>query len=192
MNDLILSSLQTQELSHHGKALGAVYGAGAIGTEVAPTVTVSAVNGMIVTKIYIDPTGLDHSNTLGDVVGLASSTDASLFKWDPAVHGDVIVRSTCACIELPTATSNPCLDFDLISATDQMGEDEAVASEGDHKDLFIAGANNALGTTIVDNDVEQVATAQDYVYLAVGAAPGGAATHTAGKLVFTIEAYKLF
>lgn len=192
MDDLILSSLQTQELNHHGKELGAVYGAGAISTEVAPKVTVSEVNGLIVTKVYLDLTGLKKVSDVGDAIGLDGTANASLFSWDSAVHGDVLVESSLACIELPTAASNVLLDFDVLSATATLAYDGDVAGESDAKTLFAAGGNCAKGKTIQDLDVESPATSGDKVYLCDGATSTGADTFTAGKLVLTFKAYKSF
>ena len=189
---MLVNKIEVADLKNPGLGLSNPSGAGAIGTEVAPKVVVTQVGGMIETKVYVDLTGLKKKSDVGDAIGLDGITDASLFAWDTSVHGDVIVESSLACIELPTAASNVLLDFDVISATATLDYDGDVAGQGDAKSLFVAGEVCALGKTLKDVDVESPATSGDKVYLCDGATSTAADTFTAGKIILTFKAYKTF
>lgn len=191
-DEMLVNKIEVADLKNPGLGLSNPSGAGAIGTEVAPKVVVTQVGGMIETKVYVDLTGLKKKSDIGDAIGLDGTADASLFAWDTSVHGDVIVESSLACIELPAAASNNLLDFDVLSATATLDYDGDVAGESDAKTLFAAAGNCALGKTIKDVDVESPATSGDKVYLCDGATSTGADTFTAGKLILTFKAYKTF
>ena len=191
-DELLAKKIEVADLKNPGLGLSNPSGAGAIGTEVAPKVVVTQVGGMIETKVYVDLTGLKKASDVGDAIGLDGTADASLFAWDTSVHGDVIVESSLACIELPTAATNVLLDFDVLSATATLDYNGDVAGEADVKNLFVAGGNCALGKTIKDVDVETPATSGDKVYLCDGNTSTAADTFTAGKLILTFKAYKTF
>lgn len=164
-------------------------GAGLLSTEVAPSVRISKLNDEVITTIKIDLTGLDHSNSLGDAIGLGAGGAAYMLQYKTAVHG-ILTKAEIHCLELPTASSNPCLDFDIIS--DDSGaivEDGAPATN--NVTVLESGANVAKGTVIVDTALG-VPTNDQYLYLCVGAAPGGAATHTAGKLIIKLYGHLTF
>lgn len=172
-----------------GVASTSVPGAGLLSTEVAPSVRVSQINDEVVTTIKLDLTGLDHSNALGDIVGLGAGGAATLLQYKVATHG-ILTRAEIHCIELPTASSNPLLDFDIIS--DDAGtlvEDQAPSTN--NVTVLASAADVAKGKVIEDTALG-VPTDEQYLYLCVGAAPGGAATHTAGKLVIKLFGHKSF
>ncbi len=168
-----------------------VSGAGLISTDTqsTPRIRVSQINDEIITTITLNLKGLDHSNSAGDIIGLGAGGAATLFQYKTATHG-ILHKAEISCLSIPTAASNPCLDFDIRS--DDVGtlvEDNATGTN----DVLVyeMGGDLATGTTIEDLTVGQAANNQ-YLYLCVGAAPGGAATHTGGKLVIRLFGHKSF
>ena len=104
------------------------HGAGAIGTEVAPVKSIITLNDQIITTIKLDLTGLKAYNDDGDIIGKDATDGAYLLQYVTATHG-ILYKAEISCIELPTASSNVCLDFDLslVAAADGAGNDDANA-----------------------------------------------------------------
>ena len=168
-----------------------VSGAGLASTDTQskPQTRVSKINNEIITTISLNLKGLAHSNSLGDIIGLEAGGAATLLQYKLATHG-ILYKAEISCLAIPTATSNPCLDFDIIS--DDVGtlvEDGAPSTN--NVSVFTMGANLAKGTTVVDLTAGQPADEQ-FLYLCVGAAPGGGATHTGGKLVIRLFGHESF
>ena len=61
--------------------------------------------------------------------------------------------------------------------------DNKISDEGDSAAVFTMGGNVALGKTTQSLAPAQPDADGDVIYLTVGAAPGGTATHTGGKLL---------
>ena len=166
----------------------ATYGAGALSTEVAPTTRISKVGNEICTTIAVDLTGLKSANDVGDAIGLDGTDGAYLLQYSTTTHG-ILYKVEVACIELPTADSNVCLDIDLIvqSAADVAYDDDISGGTS----IFAAGGNFALGTTI-QNLVVGAPTNAHYLCLATGATHTGASVYTAGKLIIKLYGHASF
>lgn len=171
------------------KSITAGAGLASTDTQSLPQTRVSQVNDEIVTTITMNLKGLDHSNNLGDIIGLGAGGAAALLQYKTATHG-ILYKTEISCLSIPTASSNPCLDFDIIS--DDVGtlvEDQGPSTS--NVTVHESGAPVATGTTIRDTTALPPANNQ-FLYLCVGAAPGGAATHTGGKLVIRLFGHKSF
>ena len=177
------TTLTGADTSGQANAITAAHGAGLISTEIAPRhYRYQAPDGTFVNTIEVDLTGLKHSNVVGDAIGLAAGA-AVVTKYVASTFG-ILYKVEVICLELPTASSNPCLDFDLLSATaaDKVF-DNPIGDEADVAAVFTMGGNVALGKTTQSLTPAQPDADGDVIYLTVGAAPGGADTHTAGKLL---------
>tara|TARA_R110002153_G_scaffold16136_11_gene57129 strand:- start:7313 stop:7888 length:576 start_codon:yes stop_codon:yes gene_type:complete len=163
----------------------ALSGAGLLSTEIAPSVRVSQINDEVVTTIKIDLTGLSYVNTDTTVIGLAAGA-AYMFQYSVATHG-ILSRAEIHCIETPTAASNAVLDFDIESSA----SGTLIKAGSPATPIVVSGANSAKGSVIIDN-VLGVPTDGHYLYLCVGAAPGGADTSTAGKLIIKLFGHLTF
>ena len=144
-------------------------------------------DGTFVNTIELDLTGLKSYNDVGDVIGVEGESgpvaNAFITKYVASTFG-ILFKVEVSCIETPTAVGNPCLDFDLISATNAtLAGDGDVAGEGDAVAVFTAGATFAKGTTIQNLIPGQPGADGDAIYLATGALHTGNGVHTAGKLL---------
>ena len=83
-------------------------------TQSLPQTRVSRINDEIVTTITMNLKGLDHSNSAGDIIGLGAGGAAALLQYKTATHG-ILYKAEISCLSIPTASSNPCLDFDIVS-----------------------------------------------------------------------------
>ena len=162
-------------------AEAAEHGAGAIGTAAVPTTYRWVENGVIITRIKVDLTGLDSTGTENDVIGLAAGGAAYLGRNVVATNGQIF-RVEMSCLEVPLTG-----DADVIlvqgSAADE-AFDDTVANTA----VLCDGTGDwALGETIVNN--VPAVTANYYYYLTQGAADN--ATYTAGQFIITTYGHAL-
>ena len=107
-----------------------------------PLTRVSQINDEIVTTITLNLKGLDHSNSAGDIIGLGAGGAAYLFRYKTATHG-ILHKAEISCLSIPTASSNPCLDFDIIS--DDVGTlAEDAAPSTNNVTVYEMGGNLSL------------------------------------------------
>ena len=162
----------------------ATHGAGAIGTSSfgAPKTYIRTENGDIITTIKIDLTGLSSKSDDNDVIGIETDTPASyLIRYVAATHG-IVYKGEMICLEVPTASSNPCLDIDLLSSTAATG---AYDTDGaGYTAVVTAGGNWTLG---LRKELTAVPTANHYLYLCDGATHTAASVFTGGQ--FLIKFY---
>jgi hypothetical protein len=157
-------------------------------TQTLPQTRVSLFNDEVVTTITLNLKGLDHSNGAADIIGKPGSP-AYLLQYKTATHG-ILHKAEISCLSIPTAGSNPVLDFDIISDDEgTLVEDET--PHNNNVSVYVMGANLATGKTVRDSALGQPVNDQ-FLYLCVGAAPGGASTHTGGKLVIRLFGHKSF
>jgi len=148
------------------------------GTGTVYKTSVQKVGGLILTRIYIDLTGLGSSTTDLDIIGTGSSA-AHIGKITAAKNGTIeAIRMTC--LELPAGGVT---DIDLYTANEATGVFDAGVGTLTETALITAGGAWANGTT---KGSVAVPAAGDYLYL-TGGAGGTAGTYTAGK--FLIELY---
>ena len=168
-------------------AAGAEHGDGAIGTAVAPVTTRQTVNGVIITTIKVDLTGLGcKGGNAGDAIGLVSGApDAYIGRYVVATDG-VVFKVEMACLEVPAGTGSATLDIDLVSdATGTYGYDEAIGGATViNNDTLSAGATLVAGE-VLTNDGPAL-TGNDYLYLAEGDAAATDGVYTAGQFIITL------
>ena len=160
------------------------YGAGAISTEVTPQYHIEVNGRNVLTRIYVDLTGLKAENDDGDVVGLAAGGAAYIGKYvqtETGVINKVIIYSQ----EFPTVGSGTIID-DL----EIRGDSSAARVEGydlSSGNLAVsAGASMAEGKSFINRAI--ALAANDYLYITAGEAPGGSgSTYTAGKIVVELH-----
>lgn len=154
--------------------VAAEHGAGAVGTSSfgAPRTYRETVDGVIITTIKIDLTGLYDGGTANDAIGLATADYCYIGRNVIATNG-IIYNAELSCIETP-AGGDP--DINVVENTSGTIAGDAAAGAayltGDSGDLA-AGKTIQLLTTNP--------TANYYYYLACGTSTG--ATYTAGQLI---------
>jgi hypothetical protein len=162
-------------------AVAAEHGAGAIGTAVEPATYRRTENGIIITEIKIDLTGLTASGTENDVIGLAAGGAAYIGRNVVATNGQVF-RVEMSCLEVPTGG-----DADVIlvqgSAADEAYNDTVANTAA----VCDGTGDWALGETIVNN--VPGLTANYYLYLTQGATDSAA--YTAGQFLIRIFGHAL-
>jgi len=171
-------------------ATTSTHGAGAIGTEIAPSTKIMQVGEEIITEIKLDLTGLfAKGGSTGDAIGLAAGGAAYLCQLTDAVNG-VIVKSELITVEVPTQTGNTLgADFDLITDTD--GEVAADGAVGNVTLLASGGATSAVGTQI-ENIAGHATTNNHYLYFCEGSTDAADCTFTAGKFIIRLTGVKTF
>jgi hypothetical protein len=135
---------------------------------------------LIVTRIYLDLTGLASSTTDLDIIGVGSSA-AHIGRITTAQNG-VIEAIRMTCLELPAGGAD---DIDLYAATEGTGIFDGGIASLVETALITAGGAWANGT--VKGSTAVPADGQ-YLYLTGGEA-GTAATYTAGKFVIELFGY---
>lgn len=154
----------------------ATYGAGLVATGDfgAPKTYRRTENGIIITTIKFDLTGLAAKGTTEDAIGLAAGGIAYLYRNVVATNG-VIFRATLSCIETPVGGAT---DIDI--ATNSSGTIEYDGAVSTAK--LINGASLVIGKTLV-NEVPAM-TANHYLYIVEGT--GSAGAYTAGQFILTM------
>ena len=112
-------------------------------------------------------------------------------QYKTADHG-ILYKTEISCIELPTASSNVLLDFDLFlfNSADKEGDNDLAAAG---LAIHTGGGNIAIGTTIQDLTAGDTSDKNNhYVYLASGNTHGGASVFTAGKLIVKLYGHATF
>ena len=158
----------------------AAAGAGITGGEGTLVRThVTREGGLIITRLFIDLTGLSSSTTDLDVIGV-STTPAYLTQITAAVNG-TIIGGTMSCLEVPAGGVT---DIDLYKATVATGKfDDAVSGLTGYGAVVTSGGAWTLGRVL--GTVADGIAADNYLYL-TGGASGTAAAYTAGRYVIML------
>jgi hypothetical protein len=160
-------------------ALTAEHGAGAIGTGVAPATYRRTENGIIITEIKIDLTGLSCGGTANDAIGLLA-TDACYIGRNVVATNGIIFKAELICVEVPAGGDT---DINVVENTlADIQEDEAAGT-----DYGVDGGTMAAGIVVTNNACSQ--TANDYWYLASGGTTND--VYTAGQLIFRTHGHAL-
>jgi hypothetical protein len=153
----------------------AEHGAGSIGTAVAPATYRFTQNGIIITKISIDLTGLASVATANDVIGLAAGGAAYIGRNVVATNG-VIFKTEFSCLETPLTGDN---DVNVVTSSNA-----ALAYDSAGGTTYISNSGDLLlGQTI--QNILPALTANDYFYLTAGTGDT-AGTYTAGMYLLTL------
>jgi len=170
---------RTQNLDSDGylstSALTAEHGAGAIGVGgsiTAPQTRRWTENGVIVTQIKFDITGLKSSAGVNDVIGVGT-VPAYIGRNVVATNG-VVFKAELSCLEVPVGA-----DLDIDIGTNSAGTIDWDEAGGSAK--LINGASLAAGQTLAN--LVPAMTANDYYYLVSAGSTTG--TYTGGQFVLT-------
>lgn len=185
--DLVLDKVQSLDSdgNFNGSlvtdALAAEHGAGAIGVGgsiTAPQTRRWTENGVIVTQIKFDITGLKSSSSANDAIGVGT-VPAYIGRNVVATNG-VVFKAELSCIELPVTGD---LDIDIgTNAAGTIDFDEAVSTG-----KLIDGGSLAAGQTVAN--LVPAMTANDYLYIV---SPGSTVgTYTGGQFVLTMYGHAL-
>jgi hypothetical protein len=158
----------------------AEHGAGAIGTAFTPTTTRWMENGVIITQIKIDLTGLASVATANDVIGLAAGGNAYIGRNVVATNG-IIFKTQFACIETPAGGDN---DVNVV-----VNSSGTLAYDGAGGTTYISNSGDLLAGQTIENLLPAL-TANHYFYLTAGTGDT-AATYTAGMYVLTLYGHAL-
>lgn len=148
------------------------HGAGAIGTYAAPVTTRYTENGVIITDIKIDLTGLASVATANDVIGLAAGGAAYVGRNVVANNG-IIYKMELICLETPAGGDN---DVNVVAAASG-----ALAYDGAGGTTYGINGGDAVAGQVVANLVQGL-TANHYFYLTAGTGDTAAA-YTAGQFI---------
>ena len=166
--------------------IGQTWGAGAIGTGEAPIAfrQTDAINGLIITEVQIDLTGLKaKGGHAGDAIGLGT-VPAFIYKNEVANNG-IIFKHEIICTELPASGGTITTDINVAwasAATIDFDEAVGTASEINTGGL-VAGQ--------VVQDLTAAITADHYAYLTEGDTAASTGTYNAGQLIYRMYGYKV-
>jgi hypothetical protein len=165
--------------------LTAEHGAGAIGTAFAPRTYRYTREGVIITEIHVDLTGLACKGDLAkDAIGLAAGGDAYIGRYVVATCG-VVFRIEMICVELPgEGTATITADIDLGAENDS-----DVAYDGPVDDVVINTASLVAGE-MASTDVPAL-TANDYLYLVEGDTAATTGVYNAGQYIIRMYGHAL-
>tara|TARA_Y100001973_G_scaffold102324_1_gene167134 strand:- start:84 stop:665 length:582 start_codon:yes stop_codon:yes gene_type:complete len=166
--------------------IGQTWGAGAIGDGAAPKAFRRTENGVIVTTIKIDISGLGvKGDAANDVIGLAAGGAAYIYRNEVAKNG-VIFRAEVACIEVPgQGTATITTDIDLAFHASAALEYDGAAGAAE---INTGGFANA-GKVAVDNDLNL--TDNDYLYLVEGDTAATTGVYNAGQFIIRLYGHAL-
>ena len=157
------------------------HGAGAVGTSSfgAPQTYRRIHNGIIITQIKFDITGLTSGTAANDVSGLTGITNASIGRNVVAKNG-IIFKTLFTCLETPLTGDN---DTNIVTSSSVLDADGAGGT------TYIANGGDLLIGQSVQNLVPAL-TANDYYYLTGGAGDADFA-YTAGQYILTLWGHQL-
>lgn len=151
---------------------------GGTGTIYRGSVTVN--DGVIMTRIIVDLTGLNSGGTAGDIIGVnATANPCHIGQITQVVNGTVF-GGRMTCLEVPAGGDD---DLDLYSAVEGTGVEDGAVSSLTETQLVDAGGAWTLGLSKSFGDVSN----NHYLYL-VGQETGNA-TYTAGRFLIEIFGY---
>jgi len=156
------------------------HGAGSIGTAVAPATYRWIENGVIITQIKFDLTGLASVATANDVIGLSAGGVAYIGRNVVATNG-VIFKTQFACLETPAGGDN---DVNVV-----VNSSAVLAYDSAGGTTYLSNSGDLLAGQTVENLMPAI-TANDYIYLTAGTGDT-AATYTAGQYVLTLWGHAL-
>ena len=169
-----------------GGALATEHGPGAIATSFAPITRRFTQNGVIITKIHFDLTGLGgKGGAANDVIGLPAGGNAFIGRNVVSNNG-IVYRAELACIELAAAASGSAtVDIDI--ATNSSGTLAYDGAAGTAK-LFNTGGMVA-GQEL--SNITPAITANDYFYLVEADTAATDGVYNAGQFILTLYGHAI-
>ena len=166
------------------------FGAGFVSDNDCKAPTISNINGVIVTKLFIDLAGNTSKNDVDDVIGDSGGGDAYVYRHSNAISG-FLESITVTCTETPTTGADD-IDFRLSTDSDLAYDSDASGEIS----LIISGAAWEIGVSkMLSDGANPMAMAAGnfnslYLYLCSGEAVAG--EYGAGKFIVTIVGNETF
>lgn len=179
-----LTALQVDNININGStftatAASAEHGVGAVGTARAPVTTRWTENGVIVTRISFDLTGLYILGTSADEVIALEAGGAGFIGRNVVATNGVIFKAELSCIETATGSATITVDIDIATNTSAL-----LINDGDAGAArIINGATLVIGQTL--QNLQPALTANDYYYIVGADTAATTGTYTAGMYVLT-------
>ncbi len=178
---MALTNLDTLVATVGATEITSTYGAGAVstGTPTIPRTWRRTQDGVIITQIKFDITGLGCEGTSADdVIGLVTDTpDAYIGRYVVADCG-VVFKTEMFCLEAAAGSATITQDIDITSnSLSSLGYNDAASTV--HP---INGATMVAGQS-VENLLNTMA-ANDYLYITEADTAGTTGVYTAGQYVF--------
>jgi len=169
-----------------GGGLFTEHGAGAVATSFAPITRRFTQNGVIITKIHFDLTGLGaKGGDANDVIGLPAGGNAFIGRNVVSNNG-VIYRAELVCIELPAVASGT-LTTDIDIATNSSGTLAYDGAGGTAK--LINSAAMVAGEQVIN--IIPAVTGNDYFYLVEADTAASDAVFNAGQFILTLYGHAI-
>lgn len=155
-------------------------GAGFTGTGTVYKTSIAHEGDLVITRIFVDLTGLNCGATAGDIIGDDGTSDPCHIGQITAAQHGTIFFGTMRCVETPSGGDT---DIDLYAADEGTGvEDGAISALTETQ--IVNGGTHTAG----DEDLfAAYPAANQYLYL-VGQG-GGDATYTAGQFIIELHGY---
>tara|TARA_R100000664_G_C2690884_1_gene95039 strand:+ start:68 stop:685 length:618 start_codon:yes stop_codon:yes gene_type:complete len=163
------------------------WGAGAIGTGTGNKAfrQTDAINGLIITEVHIDLTGLKaKGGDAGDVIGVGT-VPAYIYKNEVAKNG-IIFKHEIICTELPAAGSGT-ITTDINVAWNSSATIDYDEAGGTGSEINTGGL--VAGQLVEDNTA--AITANHYAYLTEGDTAASNGVYNAGQLIYRMYGYKV-
>ena len=169
-----------------GGGLFTEHGAGAVATSFAPITRRFTQNGVIITKIHFDLTGLGaKGGNANDVIGLPAGGNAFIGRNVVSNNG-IIYRAELVCIELPAIASGT-VTTDIDIATNSSGTLAYDGAGGTAK--LINSAAMVAGEQVVN--IVPAVTGNDYFYLVEADTAASDAVFNAGQFILTLYGHAI-
>jgi hypothetical protein len=155
-------------------------GAGFTGTGSVYKTSISHQGDMVVTRIFVDLTGLNCGGTAGDIIGgNGTANPCHIGQITAAQHGTIFF-GTMRCVETPGGGDT---DIDLYAADEGTGVEDGAISALTETQLVNGGTHTAGDEDLLT----AYPAANQYLYL-VGQG-GGDAAYTAGQFIIELHGY---
>ena len=155
-------------------------GTGFTGTGTVYKTSIAHEGDLVITRIFVDLTGLNCGGTAGDIIGDDGTANPCHIGQITAAQHGTIFFGTMRCVETPSGGDT---DIDLYAADEGTGvEDGAISALTETQ--IVNGGTHTAG----DEDLfAAYPAANQYLYL-VGQG-GGDATYTAGQFIIELHGY---
>ena len=167
--------------------IGTTWGVGAVGSGAGNKAyrQTDAINGLIITEVHIDLTGLKaKGGHTGDAIG-RGTVPAYIYKNTVAGNG-IIFKHEVLCTELPASTSG--------TITTDINIAWASAATIDFDEAVGTGSEINTGGLVagqVVQDLTAAITANHYAYITEGDTAASTGTYTSGQLIYRMYGYKV-
>lgn len=155
-------------------------GTGFTGTGSVYKTSISHQGDLVITRIFVDLTGLNCGATAGDIIGGNGTTDPCHIGQITAAQHGTIFFGTMRCVETPGGGDT---DIDLYAADEGTGVEDGAISALTETQLVNGGTHTAGDEDLLT----AYPGANQYLYL-VGQG-GGDAAYTAGQFVIELHGY---